>query len=86
MPKVVVYTKDYCAFCRHAKALLRSKNVDFEEIDVTQNAQVQEEVFRLSGRRTVPQIFIDDKAVGGFEELRELNGSGELDLLLGITA
>lgn len=84
MPKVLIYTKDYCAFCRYAKALLRSKHVDFEEIDVTQDEELQEKIFRLSGRRTVPQIFIDGKAMGGFEELRELDASGELDPLLGI--
>ena len=83
MPKVVIYTKDYCSFCKYAKALLRSKHVDFKEIDVTQDEQLQEEIFRLSGRRTVPQIFVDGKALGGFEELRELDARGELAPLLG---
>ena len=83
VPRVVVYTKDYCPFCNHAKRLLRSKNVDFEEIDVTHDWDVQEKVQLLSGRRTVPQIFIDGEAVGGFEDLRRLEESGELDRLLG---
>lgn len=84
MAKVIIYTTDYCPFCTRAKALLRSKNVEFEEIDVTHDARLQVEVRRLSGRRTVPQIFIDETSVGGFEELRELDEAGELDRLLGL--
>ena len=83
MPKVVIYTKDYCPFCTYAKALLRSKSVDFEEIDVTHDSDLQQEVQRLSGRRTVPQVFIDSKSLGGFDELRELDARGELDRVLG---
>jgi len=83
MGQVVIYTRDYCPFCRHAKALLLSKSVDFEEIDVTRDERLQAEVRRLSGRTTVPQIFIAGKPVGGFQELRELDASGELDQLLG---
>lgn len=82
MSRVVVYTKNYCAFCKRAKALLHSKNIEFDEIDVTHDKDRQEEVVRLSGRKTVPQIFIDGTAVGGFEELRELDSDGELDRLL----
>lgn len=82
MPRVVIYTRDYCSFCNRAKALLRSKNVDFEEIDVTRDQHLQEEVQRLSGRRTVPQILIDGKSVGGFDDLRQLDLTGELDRLL----
>ena len=84
MPKVVVYTTDYCPFCTRAKALLRSKQVDFEEIDVNRDPLLQDEVRRLSGRRTVPQIFVDGTSVGGFDELSELDAAGELDRLLGI--
>lgn len=81
MSRVVVYSKEYCSFCKRAKALLQSKNIAFEEVDVTSDAVLQEKVQRLSGRRTVPQIFIDGKSVGGFEELRELEAAGELDRL-----
>lgn len=81
MSRVVVYSKEYCSFCKRAKALLQSKNIAFEEVDVTSDAVLQEKVQRLSGRRTVPQIFIDGKSVGGFEELRELDAAGELDRL-----
>lgn len=83
MPNVIVYTKDYCPFCRHAKALLRSKNVEFEETDITHDERLQEEIRQRSGRRTVPQVFIDGRPVGGFEELRQLDATGELDRLLG---
>lgn len=86
MPKVVIYTKDYCSFCRHAKSLLRSKNVDFQEIDVTRDESLWAEVRRLSGRATVPQVFVDGKALGGFEELRRLDATGELDRLLGLAS
>jgi glutaredoxin 3 len=84
MAKVIIYTKDYCSFCLGAKALLRSKEVEFEEIDITRDVTLQEEVQRLSGRRTVPQIFIDSRPIGGFEELRQLDLTGELDCLLGL--
>lgn len=84
MPKVVIYTTNYCPFCTRAKALLRTKHIDFEEIDITLDEHLREEVTRLSGRRTVPQIFIDGKCLGGFDDIKELDMSGELDRLLGI--
>ena len=84
MPKVVIYTTDYCPFCTRAKLLLRSKNVAFEEIDVTFDENLREEVKRFSGRRTVPQIFIDVKSNGGFDDLRRLDADGDLDRFLGI--
>ena len=82
MPKVILYTKDYCAFCRQAKALLQSKGVSFEEIDLSDNEALQETVWRLSGRRTVPQIFVDGKPLGGYQEIRALDATGELDKIL----
>lgn len=84
MSKVVIYTTNYCSFCAGAKAFLRSKNISFEEIDVTDDDRLQEEMKRLSGRRTVPQIFIDEKSVGGFDDVRQLDAAGELDRLLGL--
>jgi glutaredoxin 3 len=83
MARVVVYTKNYCSFCHAAKSLLKSKGVEFEEIDMTEDAVLQDRIRRLSGQRTVPQIFIDGQPVGGFEDLRRLDRSGELDRLLG---
>jgi glutaredoxin 3 len=67
-----------------AKALLRSKNLQYEEIDVARDAKLREEAIRLSGgRRTVPQIFIDGRSIGGYDELYEMEQSGELDRLVG---
>lgn len=83
MPKVAIYTTNYCPYCFRAKALLRSKTVEFEEIDVTDDPERRAEMERLSGRRTVPQIFINAKPIGGFDEARRLDATGELDRLLG---
>ena len=86
MAKVVIYTTSYCPYCFGAKALLRSKNVEFEEIDVTDDPAQRAEMERLSTRRTVPQIFIDAHPIGGYDEARRLDASGELDRLLGRSA
>jgi glutaredoxin 3 len=83
MAKVVIYTTSYCPYCFGAKALLRSKNVEFEEIDVTDDPAQRAEMERLSTRRTVPQIFINAHPIGGYDEARRLDASGELDRLLG---
>ena len=85
MPKVVIYTTTSCPYCTRAKAFLRSKNVDFEEIDVSRDERLQEEIIRLSGRRTVPQIFINGKSVGGFDDIRQMDATGDLDRLLEIS-
>jgi GrxC family glutaredoxin len=83
MPKVVIYTTHYCPYCFGAKAFLRSKNVEFEEIDVTDDPARRAEMERLSARRTVPQIFVDDQSIGGYDDARRLDATGELDRLLG---
>ena len=82
MAKVIVYTTQYCSYCVQAKALLRRKNVPFEEIDVGGDDLLRTKMVEESGRRTVPQIFIDGQPIGGFEELRALDEQGELDRLL----
>jgi glutaredoxin 3 len=84
MAKVVMYTTQICPYCMRAKSLLKSKSVAFEEIDVGRDPKLREEAMRLSGgRRTVPQIFIDGRSIGGYDELWELEQAGELDRLLG---
>jgi glutaredoxin 3 len=83
MARIVIYTTNYCPYCFGAKSLLRSKRVEFEEIDVTDDPDRRAEMERLSARRTVPQIFIDGKSIGGLDEVRRLDASGELDRLLG---
>jgi len=82
MPKIIVYTRDYCPYCRQAKALLQSKDVNFEEINMGDDEALQEKILSQSGRKTVPQIFVDGKPLGGYQELRDLDASGELDALL----
>lgn len=83
MAKVVIYTTAYCPYCTGAKAFLRSKNVSFDEIDVTDDPQRRAEMEKLSRRRTVPQIFVDGKPIGGYDDARRLDAKGELDRLLG---
>ncbi len=82
MAKVIVYTTEYCPYCVRAKSLLKHKGVAFEEIDVGQDDALRDKMVEESGRRTVPQIFIDDKPIGGFDELYALDQDGELDRLL----
>ena len=79
MKPIVVYTTDYCAFCTAAKALLKAKSIPFQEVDVTKDQALRQEIVRRTGRRTVPQIFIGDEPIGGFTELRALDVSGELE-------
>ncbi|MEA2627272.1 MAG: glutaredoxin 3 [Candidatus Binatota bacterium] len=79
---VKVYTTIYCTYCRQAKALLERKGVEFEEVDVTTDSDSRDWLVRTTGRRTVPQVFIGEQPVGGYDELRELERSGELDQLL----
>lgn len=82
MAKVLMYTTQQCPYCIRAKALLRHKGVPYQEIDVSEDTALREKMIEESGRRTVPQIFINDVPIGGFEELRELDQGGELDRLL----
>ena len=83
MSKVVIYTKDYCPYCTKAKQLLDIKKADYDEIDITNDAsQIQEMLKKSGGRKTVPQIFINNKHIGGCDDLYALNEKGELDKLL----
>ena len=82
MPTVVMYTTQSCPFCVRAKALLKHKGVPFEEVDVSSDDALRDRMIEESGRRTVPQIFINGQSIGGFEELAELDREGMLDRLL----
>ena len=82
MAEVVIYTKPWCGYCSRAKRLLRSKGVEFEEIDVSLDRAREEEMIRRARRSTVPQIFIDGRHVGGSDDLAALEAMGELDPLL----
>jgi len=83
MVKIVIYTTSYCPYCLRAKQLLNHKGVAFEEIDVGGDDDLREKMIEESGGgRTVPQIFIDGKPIGGCDELYALDQDGELDRLL----
>ena len=81
-PAVTVYVSDWCPYCQRAKGLLTQKQVAFSEINVEDDAKLREEMIARSSQRTVPQIFIGDKHVGGCDDLFELDRSGELDRLI----
>ena len=83
MRKVTIYTGDPCSFCEAAKALLKTKNVEIEELDIWKDpAKAKEMLQRTNGVRSIPQIFIGDHYIGGNDKLREANRTGELDKIL----
>lgn len=82
MKPVKMYTTLFCPYCTAAKTLLTKKGVAFEEIDATGNSELRQEIMERSGQNTVPQIFINDKSIGGFSELNEMEMCGELDEML----
>lgn len=82
-PRIVVYTTPFCGYCAAAKRLLAAKGAEYTEIDVMMDsARRQEMLAKSNGRRTVPQIFIDGRHIGGFDDLDALDKAGELDPLL----
>ena len=82
MAEVVVYRTSSCAYCFHVHRLLESKGVAFKEVDVSDDEGKRRWLFDVTRQRTVPQVFINGKPVGGFDDLARLNRSGELDRLL----
>ncbi|MBW7930222.1 MAG: glutaredoxin 3 [Gammaproteobacteria bacterium] len=82
-PKVVMYATPTCPYCHAARDLLQEKGVTYEEINVAGNPALRQEMAARSGRRTVPQIFINDRHIGGYDDLDALERSGQLDPLLG---
>ncbi|MFN8124806.1 MAG: glutaredoxin 3 [Thermoleophilia bacterium] len=86
MPNVVMYTSPVCPFCIRAKRLLDAKGVEYEERMLDLSPESRQMLVDLTGRMTVPQILIDDRPVGGFDEISALDRAGELDALLGRTA
>ena len=81
-----MYTTLICPYCIRAKMLLKAKKVTWEEIDVSGDHEARAWLVKTTGRRTVPQIFINDESIGGFEELRALDRAGELDKKLSVAA
>jgi len=83
MSRILLYTTPFCGYCRAAKRLLAEKTLDFEEIDVSFDRDKRAEMLdRANGQRTVPQIFIHGRHVGGYEELAALEREGKLEALL----
>ena len=86
-PRILVYSTPFCGYCGAAKRLLTAKGADYAEIDVMMDPERRQEMLAKSGgRRTVPQIFIDGRHIGGYDELNALDKAGELDALLAVPA
>ena len=81
-PRFVVYTTDACPYCVMAKSLLDARGLSYREIDVTGDAERRVWLVRATGRRTVPQIFLDERPLGGSDDLHALDRSGELARLV----
>ena len=84
MSEVVMYTTGICPYCVRAKMLLQHKGVLWNELRIDADPDLMREMMARSGRRTVPQIFVDDYHVGGYDDLAEMDTFGKLDPLLGL--
>ncbi|MBI4235190.1 glutaredoxin [Candidatus Peregrinibacteria bacterium] len=82
MPKITIWTKDYCPYCKRAKALLDSLNYKYVEMDITNTPEKIEELKKLSNALTVPQIFVDGKFIGGCTDIEKLHEEGKLQDIL----
>ncbi len=83
-PEIVIYTAAFCGYCAGAKSLLKKKGAAYLEIRVDEEAGKREEMEQRAGRDSVPQIFIGDQHIGGFDELVELDMDDKLNSLLGL--
>ena len=81
MARVEVYTTPSCPYCVRAKRLLQERGIPYEEIDVAADDALRAQIVQRSGRRTVPQIFIDEQPIGGYDELHAMDVRGELRAL-----
>ena len=86
MAAIQMYTSDYCGYCVRAKRLLDKKGVEYEEVHLHLDPDARERLVELTGRWTVPQILIDDRPIGGWDELKALEDQGRLDEILGLAA
>ncbi|MBR0672586.1 glutaredoxin 3 [Neoroseomonas soli] len=83
MAKIEIYTTDFCPYCARAKALLERKGAAYEEFNAPNGSEARRQaIARSGGRTTVPQVFINDQAIGGSDELHALERAGRLDALL----
>ncbi len=81
MARIQMYTTEWCGFCVRAKALLKQRGLEFEEIRVDSDPDFRSKLEEMTGRWTVPQIVIDGRAIGGYSELYQLDRAGELERL-----
>jgi glutaredoxin 3 len=86
MPRVVVYSRQYCGFCSMAMQLLDDRDVPYEVRDATGRPEVRAEMIQRTNRFTFPQVLVDDHPIGGFRELHQLDASGALGRMLGTEA
>jgi glutaredoxin 3 len=86
MKPVKIYTASYCGYCSRAKDFLRNKGVAFDEVDVTSDDDMRAKLVEMTGRRTVPQIFIGEQAIGGYTDLVALEQQGKLSSMLELDA
>jgi glutaredoxin 3 len=82
MATVTIYSRSWCSFCQHAKSLLDSKNIAYTSIDIEEQPEKRDEMIERTGRTSVPQIFINDQAIGGCDDLFALHAAGDLDTLI----
>lgn len=82
MAKVQIYSKQQCPYCVRAKGLLTKKGVSFEEIDVETDEATRNWLVETTGQRTVPQVFVDGRPLGGFSDIDALDKAGKLDPIL----
>jgi glutaredoxin 3 len=80
--RIEMYATSWCPYCERARALLRAKGAAFEEISIEEHPERRDEMIRRSGRRSVPQVFIDGQHIGGSDDLHALDAAGGLDPLL----
>lgn len=86
MARVLIYSMEWCPYCAKSKALLESKGIEYDEIDVTHDEDAAMDMIRKTGQRGVPQIFVDGEWIGSYDGLAYMNATGELDRVLGITS
>ena len=81
-PGIKIYFSEYCPYCKSVEALMNKKNISFEKIDVDLDTNLREEMVKISGRTSVPQVFVNDLHLGGCDDVYDLENKGELDSLI----
>ena len=83
-PKIEIYGSEYCGYCTAARLLLQKKGIEYDDILISNDEEALASMLERGLGRSVPQIFINDQPIGGFDELYALEQSGDLDQLLGV--